>query len=281
MRAMHALLALVRDHPPVVANLFSFLLLALAERGFLRTGLWLVTGTFLGWLMEFSSTQTGFPFGMYAYHEAAYPNDVWIGGVPLFASVSFAALTYFGYSAAWTLLSPLRWEGANLRRVEVPGLLISAQHLFLAAVLITWMDLVMDPVTHLGRYWFLGDLYHYDPPGVHFDVPLVNYAGWLFTSVVIVFVNQTVDRVLTNAGYPPEPAFELPLQPLWSIGCQAGTYLMMLVVTGYLMLSPNVPPETPLGGILVSGLLLTAIYAIFVVAMLRPSLVPGHEPART
>jgi putative membrane protein len=281
MRPMDAVLALIRDHPPVAANLLSFLLLALAERGFLRTAVWLATGTFVGWLMEFSSTQTGFPFGMYSYHQSTYPNDVWIGGVPLFASLSFAALTYFGYSAAWTLLSPLRWEGANLRRLEVPGLLTSVRLLVVAAVLITWMDLVMDPVTHLGRYWFLGDLYHYDPPGIHFDVPLVNYAGWLFTSATIVFVNQMADRLLTKAGYPAAPAFELPLQPLWSIGCQTGTYLMMLVVNVYLMTSERVPPETPLGGILVSGLFFTAIYGLFVFAMLRPKLVVSHESART
>jgi putative membrane protein len=266
---MHAVLVLLRDHPPVVANLVTFALLATAERGFIRAGLWLLAGTFIGWSMEFSSTHNGFPFGTYSYHPTDYPDDVWLGSVPLFASLSFAALTYFGYSAALTLLSPLRVEGAQVRRLAVPGLPTSWRVLLLATVSITWMDLVMDPVTHLGRYWFLGDLYHYAPGGLHFGVPLSNYAGWLLTSFLIVLVNQTADGWMTRAGAPPSPAFELPFGPLWSIGCQAGTYVMMLVVTLYLMTSGDVPAGTPLGGILLSGLVFTGLYALFVGAALR------------
>jgi putative membrane protein len=247
----------------------TFALLATAERGLARAGVWLLTGTFIGWLMEFSSTHNGFPFGGYSYHAANYPDDVWLGSVPLFASLSFAALTYFGYSAAMTLLSPLRREGARVRRVDVPGLWASWRALLLATLLITWMDLVMDPVTHLGRYWFLGDLYHYDPGGAHFGVPLSNYAGWLLTSFTIVLVNQMADGGLTRAGVPPSPAFELPFGPLWSIGCQAGTYIMMLAVTVYLMMGAEVPAATPLGGILVSGIVVSAIYGVFVAVMLR------------
>jgi hypothetical protein len=56
---------------------------------------------------------------------------------------------------------------------------------------------------------------------------------------------------------------------------------MMLVVTLYLMTSEQVPPEIPLGGILVSGLVLTAIYGIFVTVMLRPTFASHHELARS
>ncbi len=272
--SMDALLTLLRNHPPVAANLLAFLVLAASERGVARTVLWLVSGTFLGWLMEFSSTHNGFPFGAYTYHRGNYPDDVWLGTVPLFASVSFAALTYFGYSAALTLLSQLRRQGWKLERIEVADLATSWQVLMLATLLITWMDLVMDPVTHLGRYWFLGDLYDYEPGGLHFDVPLTNYLGWLITSFTIVLTNQGIDRALATAGRRAASAFDLPLRPLWSIGCQAGTYVMMLVITVYLMMSPEVPVETPLVGILVSGLAFTAIYAAFVAVMLRVALSP-------
>lgn len=275
---MAAFFTTLWNHPPVAANLLSFLVLATSERGYARALLWLVSGTFVGWLMEFSSTHNGFPFGAYTYHVANYPDDIWLGTVPLFASLSFAALTYFGYSAALTLLSPLRREQWNVRRIDVPGLATSWRVLLLATLLITWMDLVMDPVTHLGRYWFLGDLYHYEPGGLHFDVPLSNYGGWLLTSFVIVLVNQQIDRWLAAAGHPAEPAFELPLRPLWAIASQAGTYIMMLVVTLYLMTSPEVPAATPLGGILLSGAALTGIYGVFVAVMLRRALVGqvGH-----
>jgi putative membrane protein len=266
---MDGIIALVRDHPPVAVNLAAFLLLAAAEVGVLRAATWLVSATSLCWLVELSSTRTGFPFGFYKYHQANYADDIWLGGIPLFASLGFGSLMYFGYSAALTLLSPLRRDGSTVRRIDVPGLATAWQVLVLATVLITWMDLVMDPVTHLGRYWFLGDLYDYRPGGLHFDVPLANYGGWLLTSFVIVLVNQAVDRGLTAAGHPAAPAFDLPLRPLWSIGCQAGTYLMMLAVTVYLFFSPEVPEDVPLPGILLSGLVLTGIYAAFVATMLR------------
>jgi putative membrane protein len=275
---MGSILSLL-NHPPVVANLLTFLLLSAAERGLLRTAVWLVSGTLIGWSMEYSSTHNGFPFGMYVYHQESYPQDIWVGTVPLFASLSFAALTYFGYSAARTLLSALRRDGWTLQRIEPPDLATSWRVLLLATLLITWMDLVMDPVTHLGRYWFLGDLYHYDPPGMHFDVPLTNYAGWVWTSFLIVLVNQLADRRLAASGYPETPRFDLPLRPLWSIGSQAGTYLMMLIVSLYLMTSERVPEHTPLAGILVSGAVLSAIYGVFVVSMLRRGFERGQTPA--
>jgi putative membrane protein len=174
-----------------------------------------------------------------------------------------------------TLLSPLRRQGWKVERIETAGLATSWQVLVLATVLITWMDLVMDPVTHLGRYWFLGDLYDYEPGGLHFDVPLTNYAGWLITSFTIVSANQFIDRALAAAGYPAAAAFDLPLRPLWSIACQAGTYVMMLVITVYLMMSPDVPTETPLLGILASGLVFTGIYAAFVGIRLNAALSPA------
>src|SRR3990172_3090187 len=68
--------------------------------------------------------------------------------------------------------------------------------LALAALVTTWPDTVTDPVAHLGKYWFLGDLYKYHARGVHFDVPLTNYGGWIFASLVIVFVNQRFDGLL-------------------------------------------------------------------------------------
>lgn len=262
-------MAFISRHPPVAANLAAFLLLAVAEVGALRAVIWLLTATSLCWLMEISSTHTGFPFGFYTYHRASYPDDVWLGTVPLFASLGFGSLMYFGYSAALTLLSPLRLEGWTVRRHHVPGLATSWRALLLAAISITWMDLVMDPVTHLGRYWFLGDLYHYEPGGLHFGVPLSNYAGWLLTSLVVVGTNQQIDRWLEAIGRRAEPAFDLPFRPLWAIGCQAGTYVMMLAVTVSLIGAPSVPPEVPLGGILVNGLVLTGLHAVFVGVMLR------------
>ena len=200
---MQPLLETIAHRPYVLAIVIVFWMLAPIEIGWRRALAWFVSGTSLGWLAEFSSTRTGFPFGHYAYHGNLFPHEPWIGGVPPFASVSFAALTYFGYSSAITLLAPLRRRGADVVAYVGRRLRRSRAALLLGALIPTWLDMTMDPVTHLGRYWMLGDLYHYEDPGLHFHVPLSNYLGWLVTCLAIIAVNQLADRVPARAPEAP------------------------------------------------------------------------------
>jgi len=263
---MQPLLTTIANRPYVLAIVIVFWVLAPREIGWRRAAVWFVTGTLLGWLAEYASTRSGFPFGGYTYHPERFPGELWIGGVPPFASVSFAALTYLGYSSAVTLLAPLRRRGGDVVSFPTPARRRSAGVLVLAAIVPTWLDTVVDPVTHLGRYWMLGDLYHYDPPGLHFDVPLVNYAGWILTCFSIVLVNQIADRAMPPA--PPGRA-RLPMRPLWGLGSIVGNMLFMLAVTVQLMRSPEVPDSVPLRGILVSGLGLTGAFVAFATIMVR------------
>ncbi len=268
------------DRPYVVAFLAAFLVISGSERGWQRTLFWLASGTFLGWLMEFSSIRTGFPFGLYTYHQDSFRDELSLGRVPLFASLSFAFLTYFGYSAACTFLSPLRWRGADIQREAGPQVDRSLRVLVLAAIIATWADIVIDPVTHLGEYWFLGDLYTYEEEGIHFDVPLTNYAGWLFTGLCIVFVNQRFDAWLRGREAPGVSeaegvrlrGFRLPFEPLWAVGSLLGNFAFILGVTVYLLTSDRVPASVPAGQILASGLALSALFAAFAALMIRRGL---------
>ena len=52
----------------------------------------------------------------------------------------------------------------------------------LSAVFVTILDIIIDPVTHLGARWFLGEIYYYPDPGFYFDVTLANFAGWFLVS---------------------------------------------------------------------------------------------------
>lgn len=263
---------MLTERPYVVAFLAAFLVISGAERGGLRTLFWLASGTFLGWLMEFSSVRTGFPFGSYSYHEESFPQEFWIGGVPLFASLSFAFLTYFGYSVACTFLSPLERQGSDIQREADPRVDGSFRVLLLAALITTWADTVIDPVAHLGEYWFLGDLYAYQEDGFHFDVPLSNYAGWLFTSLCIVFVNQRFGGWLRSREAAPPRGFHLPFKPLWALGSLLGNFAFMLGVTVYLLTSDGVPSTVPVGQILASGMALSGLFAVFVAVMIRRGL---------
>ena len=90
------------NRPYVVSLVLTFLVVAAAERGWLRMALWLVVGTFIGWLSEFVSVRTGFPFSWYEYYPANFPNELWLGGIPLFASLSSLPAT-----ASWAATATL------------------------------------------------------------------------------------------------------------------------------------------------------------------------------
>jgi putative membrane protein len=268
---MDGLLALFTERPYVIAFLLAFMVIATAERGVPRMLAWLVTGTFIGWLMEFSSTHNGLPFGEYAYNEGSFPDELWLGGVPLFASLSFASLSYISYSAACTFLGTLERNGSDIQRRPAPDIERSLRVVALAAVIATWMDTVMDPVTHLGQHWFLGDLYAYGGDGQHFDVPLSNYGGWLLTAACIVFVNQRLDSLLSLAGAGAR-GFHLPLKPFSAIGTIFGIFAFMIGITVYLMASDSLPASEPINEILLSGLALSGAFVVFTIVMVRRAL---------
>ena len=275
---MEELIAMLTDRPYVVAFLVSFIFIAWAERGWRGVLFWLVSGTFLGWLMEFSSIRTGFPFGFYDYHEGIFPDELWIGGVPFFASLSFAFLTYFGYSVARTLLSRLERRGSDIQLATTPRMDGALLVLVLAALITTWADTITDPVAHLGRYWFLGDLYTYEGQGIHFDVPLSNYAGWIFSSLLIVFVNQRFGDWLRARRATPDEGFYLPFKPLWAVGSLLGNFVFMIGVMLYLLASDEVPASASVGQMLASGLALSGLFVVFAAVMIRRGLAREPEP---
>lgn len=270
----------------VVALVITFMIVAVAERGWLRMSVWLVVGTFLGWLSEYCSTRTGFPFTFYDYYPSNFSHELWISNVPLFASLSFASLTYLGHSLTYTLFSPLKRGVNGIERTENMQLLLSLKVALWATLLITWSDFAIDPVTHLGEYWFLGKIYMYVPgdygwlapiynhltPAWHFNVPIGNYVGWLITCFTIVFVNQWIDAWLIQQGKPHKPAFRIPNLPLFSLFYFIGNFLFILTVNIYLFFKPEVPAEAQIGLILANTVLFIVAFVVFNVMVLRKKL---------
>ena len=261
----------------VMALVITFVIVAAAERGWLRMMIWLVTGTFLGWLSEFCSTRTGFPFTYYDYYPSNFSNELWLSNIPLFASLSFASLTYLGHSLTYTLFSPLKRGAKGIERVENKTLLVSLKVALWASLLITWSDFVIDPITHLGEYWFLGKIYMYVPgdyswlapiynhltPAWHFDVPIGNYVGWLITCFTIVWVNQQIDKALFTRGIEYQPAFPIPQLCFQSLYYYIGNFIFILIVNVYLFANPAIPAEKHLGLILVNTVGFIAAFVVF------------------
>ena len=277
------------NRPYVVSLVLVFIVIAAAERGWLRMVIWLVTAASIGWLSEYCSQRTGLPYGFYSYYPSSFSNELWLSNVPLFASLSYAALSYLGYSLTYTLFSPLRRGSHGIERVENPELMLSLKVALWASVLITWSDFVIDPITHLGEYWFLGKIYQYVPgdygwltflyrhmtAGRHFDVPLSNYLGWLITFFAIVYANQLIDKVFLKFNIEFKPAFNLPYRCLWSLGYFIANLLFMLSVNIYLYFNPAVPAEKQVGLILVNTIVFILAFVVFGVVVIRRRLQLG------
>lgn len=112
-------------------------------------------------LAEWTGTSTGLPFGEYRYTELLGPRIA--GKVPWLIPVSWflMALPAFGLTA-----------GVGNSRIV---------HWLLGAALLTAWDFSLDPaMSHLSPYWV------WETEGALYGMPLINVAGWLITSFVIM-----------------------------------------------------------------------------------------------
>ncbi len=128
----------------------------------------------LSWLIERIGSTTGFPFGAYHYTEALSPL---IGGVPAVIPL------------AWLMMLPPAWAVAY----AITGTVRGWRFIFVSGLAFTAWDLFLDPQMVGWGYWV------WENPGLYFGIPLVNYAGWLLSSML-----------LTLVAWPPAP----PAAPL-------------------------------------------------------------------
>jgi uncharacterized membrane protein len=68
----------------------------------------------------------------------------------------------------------------------------------LTVLLFTVLDIIIDPVALRGDRWFLGRIYYYPDPGIHFGVPLGNYVGWAVVGLITLTIYFTMDRRLSS-----------------------------------------------------------------------------------
>lgn len=203
----------------VLVFLLAYLGIASKHWGLKRTLKLLIFGYTIAWASEASSIRTGFPYGMYYYHYDTLAGEPLVWGVPLWDSLSYVFLSFSGYMMALYLRS--RWD----RHSRLTQLQASWGTVFLGAFLTMILDVVIDPVAHLGSQWFLGNIYHYPPGGLYFDVPLSNFAGWFLVSLAILSTFRFTDRL---TGVPKDPqTILLGMALFW------GIYLFSLGITLY------------------------------------------------
>ena len=155
------------------------LLLYLPTLGTRRSLLFLAWGSAIGAAAELLGTQTGIPFGAYAYSDLLGAKIA--GHVPWFIPPSWYAMSLLSYDLAGRL-DLGRWG-----------------RVFTATLFMVMWDVALDPAMTAGAHsgW---SFWSYPGGGVFFGMPLVNWLGWFVTSFVIMV---GYDRLLGGLAYAP------------------------------------------------------------------------------
>lgn len=151
-------------HVPFVSSAFIVLLalpaFGVAIKQDVKKGLLavFVVGIF-SLLIESIGILTGFPYSFFVYGESIGTK---LGVVPWTVFFAWPPLVF----GVWAFTKKL-W---------------SKKALLLAPLLLVAVDLVLDPVNAALGFWV------WATPGMYYGVPLVNFAGWLFSGTIGVLL---------------------------------------------------------------------------------------------
>jgi uncharacterized membrane protein len=224
---------------------FLFLAIALATSTWLigkqRTAIFFLITWVTAFVCEFSSTRTGIPFGWYFYNGSTVGQELYISNVPFMDSLSFSFLLFTSYCLALTFLLPAQGRGFGMAMRADRTTRTSAPALGLTVLFFVLLDVVIDPVALRGDRWFLGKIYYYPDPGVHFGVPIANYAGWAVVGLAAFGLYQRLDRWLPEHGHEevgvggassgPPPTINVAPQLLFGCALYYGILGFNLAVT--------------------------------------------------
>jgi putative membrane protein len=200
--------------PYVFAFLGVYLVAAVTHLGWKKTFCFTVIGYLIAFASEYSSINSGIPYGWYYYIDTTKVQELWIAGVPFFDSLSYVFLTYCSYTAAILTVSPIKAYRWNIVTLETRSIRRSFSVLLLASLYQAFLDIVIDPVALQGHRWFLGRIYGYREAGIHFGVPLSNYIGWWIVSLLLVFALQRIDAAIAKKVERPSGIVNLPFRSL-------------------------------------------------------------------
>ncbi|MDR4480155.1 MAG: carotenoid biosynthesis protein [Nitrospira sp.] len=204
MEFLFLFLKTILFRPYVFVFLAAFLVAAIALIGWPRTWRFWLISWITAFVCEFSSTRNGIPFGWYHYNGSTVGQELYVANIPFMDSISFSFLLFASYCLALLLLLPIRagFDADNAPRLpdltfEVPfrtGWPVFA----LTVLFFAFIDMVIDPVALRGDRWFLGKIYYYPDPGVHFGVPMANYVGWAVVGTISLLLYFFLDRRLRH-----------------------------------------------------------------------------------
>lgn len=194
------LFSTIAYRPYVFVFFACYLFLAVTHIGWKRTALFTVLAYTIAFLCEWSSAvaATGFPFGLYYYVNTTSDKELWIAGVPFMDSLSFTFLSYVSWELATMLRGRLLVSRRDVQVLDAEPVRRQWATALLAAFLMMYLDIIIDPVALRGDRWFLGKIYYYPDGGSYFGITLANFLGWYFVCLVIVRLFVWLERWLFN-----------------------------------------------------------------------------------
>ncbi|OVE82614.1 hypothetical protein BVY03_00440 [bacterium K02(2017)] len=209
---LETLITTIIKRPYVLMFLISYVFIAIRVTNIKWTSLYLVAGYSIAFLSEFTSINYGYPYGWYFYKYENLMGEWLNNGVPVWDSVSYVFMCFSGlYTARYIL-------GSQQNKLKL---------ILLSAVLVTILDIIIDPVSHMGKRWFLGEIYYYPQPGFYFDITFANFCGWFLVSFLI---NSTGVYLLKF----DQLCKSTPLNNFLGIGLYFGIFGFGLIIAIYL-----------------------------------------------
>jgi putative membrane protein len=167
---------------------------ALSLMGRTRTIAFFLITWIVAFVCEYASTRTGIPFGWYVYNESTHGQELYLSNVPFMDSLSFTFLLFASYCLSLLFLSPSLRRGSALY-IPYTSRALSWPMLTLSVLFFALIDVIIDPLALRGDRWFLGKIFYYQEPGVHFGVPIANYVGWAVVGFVALWLFRLLDRL--------------------------------------------------------------------------------------
>jgi len=227
--------------PYVFLFLAVFVFSAKRLLGWKRTGLFFAITWITAFLCEFSSTRTGIPFGWYHYTGSTVGQELYLSNIPFMDSLSFTFLLYASYCLALFFLLPVHdvsmveWPGSARTSITAlvwdPKVRTSRSVLGLTVLFFAFIDMVIDPLALRGDRWFLGKIYYYPDPGIHFGVPVTNYIGWAIVGLIALTGYSLLDHRLQFIRQESPANRPMTGEILLGCGLYYGVLLFSLAVT--------------------------------------------------
>ncbi len=202
--------------------------------GVKRALLFMITGYLIAWLSEYSSINSGIPYGYYYYIGQTRDTEIWVLGVPFMDSLSYVFLVYAGYSVALMVISPHLFSRVTIYLLETKEIRNSLYARILGTLFFVYLDIIIDPVALRGSKWFLGQIYGYPEGGVYFGVPLSNFAGWFVVGFTMIFTLQKIDRFLDRKNVRDWYGYNFPWRFLIGPALYLGIIVFNISITFYI-----------------------------------------------